>query len=225
MCLIPEVPFHLHGAHGLLPHLERVLKAQHSAVVVVAEGAGEDVMARAALAAGAQGAGEVQRDASGNVKLGDIGHFLSGAVSEYFADRGRGVSVKYVDPSYMIRSVPADAEDAVYCLFLASHAVHGAMAGLTGFSVGLVTGRTVYLPLEAVVKASPSYMNPRGSTWERILSMTHQPNWGDPDVCEDAAASDAAALASANKKKAAAAAAASATSAVKPIVYDGKAKL
>jgi 6-phosphofructokinase 1 len=184
VCLIPEVPFHLHGAHGLLPHLERVLKAQSSAVIVVAEGAGEQVMARAAAAAGA--GGEIQRDASGNVKLGDIGHFLSDAVNGYFAKRGRSVAVKYVDPSYMIRSVPADAEDAVYCHFLASHAVHGAMAGLTGFSVGLVTGRTVYLPLLAVVKASPSYMNPRGSTWERILSMTHQPNWGDPEVREEA---------------------------------------
>jgi len=172
VCLIPEVPFHLHGKNGLLSHLHRVLKKQGSAVVVVAEGAGEDLVSTG------------ERDESGNVKLGDIGHFISHSISLYFRSQNIPVSVKYVDPSYMIRSVPADAEDAVYCLFLASHAVHGAMAGFTAFSVGMVTGRTVYMPMNVVCRASPSYLNPKGTTWERVLALTHQPNWGEPTVQE-----------------------------------------
>ncbi len=173
ICLVPEVPFHLHGKNGLLNHVHRLLKNQKSAVIVVAEGAGADLLASNA-----------EKDESGNAKLGDIGHFMARNIDLYFRSQNVPVSVKYVDPSYMIRSVPAAAEDAVFCLFLASHAVHGAMAGYTNFSVGLVTGRTVYMPIPVVVDASPSYLNPKGSTWERVLSMTHQPNWGDPTFVE-----------------------------------------
>jgi 6-phosphofructokinase 1 len=172
VCLIPEVPFQLHGENGLLQHLQRVLRSQKSAVVVVAEGAGADLLEAEAHSAAV--------DESGNKRLGDIGAFLTKHINRHFKQEDMQAQVKFVDPAYMIRSVPADAEDAVFCLFLASHAVHGAMAGYTGFSVGMVTGRTVYIPIDVIVKASPAYLNPKGSTWERVLAMTHQPNWGAP---------------------------------------------
>lgn len=51
-----------------------------------------------------------------------------------------------VDPTYMIRAIPSNASDNVYCTLLAHSAVHGAMAGYTGFTVGPVNGRHAYIP-------------------------------------------------------------------------------
>jgi 6-phosphofructokinase 1 len=85
-------------------------------------------------------------------------------------------SIKYIDPSYTVRSVPANAADSMYCMLLAQNAVHGAMAGFTGFSVGLVNNVAVYLPIPILVESSPRSMDPYGKTWDQILSMTGQPN-------------------------------------------------
>lgn len=165
LCLVPEVPVVLEGPNGCLPHLMQRVQQQGFAVVVVAEGAGEEILGASA-----------ETDASGNKKLPAIGEFMKKAIADFFEKHGQTATVKYVDPSYMVRSVPANAADSVYCMQLAQNAVHGAMAGYTGFSVGLVSNRTVYLPIPTLVATSPRSMNPRGRTWERVRGLTGQPN-------------------------------------------------
>lgn len=128
LCLIPEVPIQLEGQRGCLPHLERVLHAQGHAVVVVAEGAGEELL-REECADGAC-------DASGNRALPPIGPFIQSRITHYFKARGMETTIKYIDPSYMIRSVPPSASDSLFCLLLAQNAVHGVMAGTWGVGWG-----------------------------------------------------------------------------------------
>jgi 6-phosphofructokinase 1 len=169
LCLVPEVPTVLEGPNGCLPHLMRRVKQQGYAVVVVAEGAGEEVLGISA-----------ETDASGNKKLPAIGEFMKQAVTDFFAKHGDVATVKYIDPSYTVRSVPANAADSLYCMQLAQNAVHGAMAGFTGFSVGLCNNRMVWLPIPELVATSPRSMNPRGRTWERVLALTRQPNTVQP---------------------------------------------
>ena len=101
-------------------------------------------------------------------------------ITEYYKSHGDEATVKYIDPSYTVRSVPANAADSLYCMQLAQNAVHGAMAGFTGFSVGLCNNRMVFLPIPELVATSPRSMNPHGRTWERILSLTRQPNTVPP---------------------------------------------
>mmetsp|Transcript_22301 Transcript_22301/g.32916 ORF Transcript_22301/g.32916 Transcript_22301/m.32916 type:complete len:551 (+) Transcript_22301:30-1682(+) len=165
LCLVPEVPLVLDGEKGCLPFLRQRVKQQGYAVVVVAEGAGEEVVGTS-----------TEKDASGNKKLPAIGEFLKEKVTEYFDSKGDVATVKYIDPSYMIRSVPANASDSMYCMQLGQNAVHGAMAGFTGFSVGLCNNRMVLLPIPDLVATSPRSMDPRGRTWERVLAVTRQPN-------------------------------------------------
>jgi 6-phosphofructokinase 1 len=154
---------------GCLPHLKRRVQEQGYAVVVVAEGAGEEVLGVSA-----------ETDASGNKKLPAIGEFMKKSVEDYFKKHGETATVKYIDPSYTVRSVPANAADSLYCMQLAQNAVHGAMAGFTGFSIGLCNNRMVFLPIPELVATSPRCMNPRGRTWERVLSLTRQPNTVPP---------------------------------------------
>jgi len=165
LCLVPEVPIVLKGEKGCLPHIMRRVKEQGYAVIVVAEGAGEDVLGTPA-----------ETDASGNKKLPPIGTFMKSQVEEFFKEQGSVATVKYIDPSYIVRSVAANANDSLYCMQLGQNAVHGAMAGFTGFSVGLCSNRMVFLPIPELVATSPRSMNPRGRTWERILALTRQPN-------------------------------------------------
>lgn len=174
ICLIPEVAFPMHGPHGLLRHVQRVLKRQGYVVIVIAEGAGSDLLASS-----------TETDAGGNKKLPDVGSWLKNEIQSYFKKEKTEVNIKYVDPSYMIRSVPADAPDSIYCLNLAHNAVHGAMAGYTGFTSALVNNRTVMLPISVITSTSPSYLNPSGRTWERVVSLTQQPNWGHPSTVEE----------------------------------------
>ena len=167
--LIPEVPIVLDGPDGILPFIRKRVQEQQYAVVAVAEGAGENLL------------GESQeKDAGGNKKLPKIGHYMKEQIQNYFAEQGEEATVKYIDPSYTVRSVPANAEDSLYCMQLAQNAVHGAMAGFTGFSTGIVNNRLVYLPIPQLVATSPRSMNPYGQTWERILAMTGQPNTALP---------------------------------------------
>lgn len=168
LCLVPEVPVVLEGEKGCLPHLMRRVRQQGYAVVVVAEGAGEEVLGTSS-----------ETDASGNKKLPAIGEFMKKAITEYFKKQGETATVKYIDPSYTVRSVPANAADSLYCMQLAQNAVHGAMAGYTGFSVGLCNNRMVFLPIPELVSTSPRSLNPKGRTWERILAVTRQPNTAD----------------------------------------------
>ncbi|KAG7352409.1 phosphofructokinase [Nitzschia inconspicua] len=165
LCLLPEVPIVLDGEKGCLPHLRKRVKEQGYAVVVVAEGAGEDLLGVSA-----------ETDASGNKKLPAIGTHMKQEIEKYFKEKGDIATVKYIDPSYTVRSVPANASDSLYCMQLGQNAVHGAMAGFTGFSVGLCNNRMVFIPIPELVSTSPRSMNPHGRTWERILAITRQPN-------------------------------------------------
>jgi len=165
LCLIPEVPIVLDGPTGCLPHLWKRVKDKGYAVVVVAEGAGEELLGES-----------TEVDASGNKKLPQIGQHMKKVITEYFHEKGEEATVKYIDPSYMIRSVPANATDSLYCMQLGQNAVHGTMAGYTGFSVGLCNNKMCLLPIPELVATSPRQMNPKGRTWERILAVTRQPN-------------------------------------------------
>jgi len=165
LCLVPEIPIILKGEQGCLPHIMRRVKCQGYAVIVVAEGAGEDILGVSA-----------ETDASGNTKLPPIGTFMKSQVESFFKENGKEATVKYIDPSYTVRSVPANASDSLYCMQLGQNAVHGAMAGFTGFSVGLCNNRMVFIPIPELVATSPRSMNPHGRTWERILALTRQPN-------------------------------------------------
>lgn len=169
LCLVPEVPLVLEGDKGCLPHIWRRVKQQGYAVVVVAEGAGEDVLGTS-----------TEKDASGNKKLPKIGEFMKQQIEEYFEKKKEVATVKYIDPSYTVRSVPANAADSLYCMQLGQNAVHGAMAGFTGFSVGLCNNRMVFLPIPELVATSPRNMDPHGRTWERVLGITRQPNTVPP---------------------------------------------
>ena len=165
LCLIPEVPIELEGTYGCLEHIGRVLKQKGHAVIVVAEGAGEVLIGTAAAT-----------DAGGNRALPEIGPFIKEALSFFFQKRSIETTIKYIDPSYMIRSVPANASDSLFCMLLAQNAVHGAMAGYTCFTTGIVCNRTVYIPIPAMVKNSPRVLDKVGRTWERVVSVTGQPN-------------------------------------------------
>ncbi len=162
--LIPEVPFKLEGECGLLAALKRrILKRAH-ALIVVAEGAGQDLMKSPTR----------QRDASGNIKLQDIGPFLRQKIEDYFRTERIPISMRYIDPSYLIRSVPADAEDSILCDRFARQAVHAAMAGKTGLVIGLLHDQFIHVPIELLAR-SPKRLNPDGATWHAVLATTGQP--------------------------------------------------
>ena len=167
--LVPEVPIVLDGPNGILPFLRKRVQEQNYAVVVVAEGAGEELLSDLTTI-------EPQYDAGGNKKLPEIGIYIRDKIQEYFHTYNETASIKYIDPSYTVRSVPSNAADTFYCIQLAQNAVHGTMAGYTGFSVGLVHNKIVYLPIPQLVATSPRSLNPFGTTWERVLAMTGQPN-------------------------------------------------
>jgi 6-phosphofructokinase 1 len=163
--LIPEVPFDLEGENGFLKVLEQRLLKRNHCVILVAEGAGQGLMHRE---------GEpVETDASGNLRLHDIGPFLKTRIEDYFKKKDMEVNLKYIDPSYTIRSVPANAGDSIYCGALGQYAVHAGMAGKTGMLVGLMKDEYVHLPLNLV--GSGSKVNPDGNVWMRVLESTGQP--------------------------------------------------
>ncbi len=160
--LIPEVPFALEGDYGLLEQLrQRVIKRGH-AVIIVAEGAGQELMS----------VGE-SRDKSGNKRLGDIGPFLKGEIEAYFRSTKTELTLKYIDPSYIIRSVPSSPQDRIYCLRLAQAAVHAGMAGKTGMLVARWHSTYVHLPL-AIAVSSRRNVDPGGDLWLSVLETTGQ---------------------------------------------------
>ena len=161
-CLVPEVPFDLEGPNGFLPHLKTRLLNKEHAVVVVAEGAGQHLFDAT-----------LGKDKSGNRKLQDIGDLLSDAINSYFKKEGVEVNVKYFDPSYNIRSRPANANDSMYCLRLGSNAVHAAMAGKTNMIVGLHHDRLVHLPIPMI--GARKTIDPQSWFWQTVLQATHQP--------------------------------------------------
>ena len=161
--LVPEVPFALEGEHGLLPQLAQRLQNRRHAVIVVAEGAGQHLMKR-----------ENVTDASGNAILGDIAELLKKSIKEYMGSNGVPYSLKYIDPSYIIRSVPANANDRVYCGFLGQGAVHAAMCGRTNMLVAKLMDRYVHLPLDLVIRKRKK-INTHSEYWRSVLESTGQP--------------------------------------------------
>ena len=162
--LVPEVPFELDGPKGFLVALEKRLAARGHALVVVAEGAGQEFVE-----------GDGAKDASGNVKLGDIGVELKNRIKKYLTERGITHSVKYIDPSYTIRSVPANANDRIFCGFLGQHAAHAGMAGKTGLLIGSWNNRFIHVPLELAV-SKRKRIDPAGIIWTSVLEATGQPS-------------------------------------------------
>lgn len=162
-CLIPEMEFDLEGPKGLLAELERRLEKRKHAVIVVAEGAGQKYVQKH----------PPEYDASGNIKLGDIGKFLKEKIEEYFKNKNIPVVIRYIDPSYIIRSVPANAEDRIFCGFLAQYAVHAAMAGKTGLMISYLNDQFVHIPIkEAIKKRKQVNLNSR--FWLSVLEATGQ---------------------------------------------------
>uniref|UniRef100_A0A0E0JF37 ATP-dependent 6-phosphofructokinase n=1 Tax=Oryza punctata TaxID=4537 RepID=A0A0E0JF37_ORYPU len=167
-CLIPESPFYLEGKGGLLEFIEKRLKDNGHMVIVVAEGAGQDLIAKSMNFVDTQ-------DASGNKLLLDVGLWLSQKIKDHFKKkRNFPITLKYIDPTYMIRAVRSNASDNVYCTLLAHSALHGAMAGYTGFTVAPVNGRHAYIPFYRITeKQNKVVITDR--MWARVLCSTNQP--------------------------------------------------
>jgi 6-phosphofructokinase 1 len=162
--LIPEVPFVLEGPGGLLARVEQHVRTKGYVVIVVAEGAGQDLLKQRGLL------GEAT-DASGNVRLGDIGALLRETITAHLIDAGLAPTVRYIDPSYAIRSVTANAYDSVYCLRLAHAAVHAAMAGRTETAVVRWRRRFVHVPMPLII-SHRNEVDPDGDLWMSVLEAT-----------------------------------------------------
>jgi 6-phosphofructokinase 1 len=165
-CLIPEIEFPLEGENGLLQHLRERMKNRHHALVVVAEGAGQHLIGRADA-----------KDESGNVLYKDIGLFLKDKIKQAFKEWNEEIHIKYFDPSYILRSVPANSEDSIFCADLARFAVDAAMAGKTDMMVGFWHGEFTHVPLDAIHNIKKK-VRPGQMLWRSVLQTTGQPaNW------------------------------------------------
>jgi 6-phosphofructokinase 1 len=162
--LIPEVPFRLQGEGGFLPHLKQRILTRKHALIVVAEGAGQDLLE----------GGPTECDASGNLKQRDIGVFLKQQIQDYFCREGIPVVLRYIDPSYLVRSTPANTGDSLLCDQLARNAVHAAMAGKTDLIVGLWQNHCVHVPIEVVVRHKKR-LKEENELWAAVLEATGQP--------------------------------------------------
>lgn len=162
--LVPEIPFDLYGEKGFLNVLRKRLENRHHALIIVAEGAGQFLFENK----------NQKKDASGNIRYGDIGVFLKEKISEQFKAEGFSHTIKYIDPSYIIRSAAANANDSKFCNLLSQNAVHAAMAGKTGFVVGHWNGSFTLLPIPVTVKERKR-INPEGQLWWNVLETTGQP--------------------------------------------------
>jgi 6-phosphofructokinase 1 len=161
--LVPEVPFELDGSNGLFAHLKDRLARRNHAVILAAEGAGQQLMTA-----------RNESDASGNKKPGDIGIFLKDRINAWFKEQNIETNIRYIDPSYMIRSAPANPNDSIYCARLGTNAVHAAMAGKTSLLIGMVNNHFVHLPIRVAVGVR-NKVDPEGSLWRDVVEATGQP--------------------------------------------------
>ena len=161
--LIAEVPFNLEGYNGFLHHLEERILSRRHAVIVVSEGAMQDQLIT-----------EVKHDAGGNVKMVDVGPYLRDRIQKHFDSQKIEINLKYIDPSYIIRSAQANPSDSIYCERLGNAAVHAAMAGKTKLVIGLVNNEFVHLPIKAVITAR-NHVDPESKLWRDTLDATNQP--------------------------------------------------
>ncbi|KAI9119181.1 hypothetical protein K1719_009856 [Acacia pycnantha] len=178
-CLIPESNFYLEGEGGLFELIEKRLKENGHMVIVIAEGAAQDLVSESMQTL----ANNKHQDASGNKLLQDVGLWISHKIKDHFSKhKTMKINLKYIDPTYMIRAVPSNASDNVYCTLLAQSAIHGAMAGYTGFTCGLVNGRYTYIPFYRITQ-SQNCVVITDRMWARVLSSTNQPSFlGPKDV-------------------------------------------
>ncbi|PIE04865.1 MAG: diphosphate--fructose-6-phosphate 1-phosphotransferase [Spirochaetales bacterium] len=163
-CLIPEIPFTLDGENGLMRSLEKRLDKRGHAVILVAEGAGQELLKT----------GKDSKDASGNKSLGDIGIFLRDSIRDYLISQGREANIKYIDPSYIIRASAASPADSHYCARLGANAVHAAMSGRTGCIIGQWNNALVHVPIPMATFKRKQVDN-EGPIWRDVLESTRQP--------------------------------------------------
>jgi 6-phosphofructokinase 1 len=163
-CFIPELPLKLKGEGGFLEVLKERIERKKHAVIVVAEGAGQDLM----------GADVEGKDASGNIVLKDIGKYLKAEIKNYFKSINMEINLKYIDPSYIIRSVPANAMDSLYCVHFAQSAVHAGMTGRTNMLVSHWNAHYVHVPISLAIKERKK-VNPNGRMWKTVMDATFQP--------------------------------------------------
>ncbi|WP_024653324.1 ATP-dependent 6-phosphofructokinase [Borrelia persica] len=169
-CLIPELDFDIEGSNGLLAHLERRLFKKESmdeiphAVILIAEGAGQKYFDSSMR----------KKDDSGNLLYEDIGLYIKDKINVYFKSKNIPINLKYIDPSYLIRSAPANASDSLYCARLGSNAVHAAMSGKTKLLISLWSTKFVHVPIKMAVIAR-NKVNVNGSFWRDVLASTGQP--------------------------------------------------
>jgi 6-phosphofructokinase 1 len=163
--LVPEMgEFDLTGDKGFLNVLKKRIELKHHALIVVAEGAGQHLFNEQSH----------EKDASGNIKLKDIGILLKDKIEDYFKEQKISVSIKYIDPSYIVRSAPATANDSKFCSQLAQNAVHGAMAGKTGFVVGIWSDYFTYLPISVTISERKK-IDLESELWWNVIEATGQP--------------------------------------------------
>ncbi|KAK7407209.1 hypothetical protein VNO78_08927 [Psophocarpus tetragonolobus] len=165
ICLIPEVPFNLHGPRGVLSYLKYLIETKGSAVVCVAEGAGQNLLQKTNAT-----------DASGNAVYRDIGVYTQQETKKYFREIGVHADVKYIDPTYMIRACRANASDGIFCTVLGQNAVHGAFAGYSDITVGTCNTHYAYFPIPEVI-SHPKLVDPNSRMWHRCLTSTGQPDF------------------------------------------------
>lgn len=161
--LIPEVPFELSGPNGFLNHLKSRIEKRHHAVILIAEGADQNLIQQSD-----------QYDASGNRILSDIGVFLKDTIKVFFKELNMKVTMRYFDPSYFIRSAPANSSDSLYCMRLGNNAVHAAMTGRTKMIVSLANDHFVHVPIKAVI-SKRNKVDPESSLWRDVIDNTGQP--------------------------------------------------
>ncbi len=161
--LIPEVPFSLEGENGLLQALNSRLRRTGHALIVVAEGAGQELFDDS----------NCGTDLSGNIQFKDIGLLLKREIEQYSKEHCIDIKFKYIDPSYMIRGVPAAPQDGIYCVRLAQNAVHAAMAGKTGMAISCWHGHYVHVPINLAI-ATRRQVDPKGNLWRSVIEATGQ---------------------------------------------------
>ena len=161
--LVPEVPFELEGPNGLWEHLKKRLIARNHAVILVAEGAGQELLKASN-----------ETDASGNKILSDIGIFLKSKIAEFAKRDGLMINLKYIDPSYIIRGSEANPNDSIYCSRLGAHAVHAAMCGKTGVLMSMLHDRYVHVPIKLAI-GRRNVIDPEGDLWRDVIIQTGQP--------------------------------------------------
>lgn len=159
-CLVPEVGFTI---EGVVKAVKERLEQRHHAVIVAGEGAGQELMEATQ-----------QRDASGNIRFGDIGTFLKDQITGYFKKTGTEITLKYIDPSYNIRSMPANAHDSAFCLLLGHDAAHAGMAGRTNMVLGFWKNEFTHVPIQAAVSERKK-IDSNGWLWNSVLASTGQP--------------------------------------------------